>query len=1066
MLSSRDLPRKKALVCPLQIRPSLPLFFPRTFVVGTRRMQPRAGSILLAATILLVALVSCKDSTNPDPLGPPASFVIMSGNQQDDTVGQELPQPLVARITDASGTAVPGAVVSFVVTSGGGSVFSPAVQANAQGIVQNRWTLGTSTAAAQEVEVRSVNPNTGAPIVFGRFQATARPDRPATLTKTDGDGQQGTAGAKLANALRVRVTDQYGNPVPGVTVAWAIAGGGGSVSAPTSTTNTTGHAAAEWTLGPAAGQGSVTATVAGLSAQSFSAFAAAGTPAHVRIAEGNGQRARVATGLSNPLSALVVDANENPVAGVAVAWSVLTGNGTITPRAAATDANGIARADWALGQTAGGQSARASVAGIASVDFTATADPGNPAGIAVVSGNGQSASVGTALPVPLVVRVVDPYGNAVPDVTVTFAGTGGSLSAQAATTSATGEAQAVWTLPTAAGAYTTNASVTGLAAAQFTATATAGAAASWAKTGGDAQNGGVGQPLADSLTVRILDQYGNPVSGVSVTWTPNGGGSVSPPTSVTSATGHASTRRTLSTTPGVHTTLASVSGLSQLTFTAAAGAGPAVTLEKVSGDAQSGGLNQPLANPLVVRLRDQYGNAVPGATLQWTVIGGGGSVSPTSAVSNADGLASTNWTIGGTGANQVRAIHGALNVTFTATVTGLSAATVNPGNFRDRVGVIGQATTLTARVLDANGVPIANATVEWVLTGGSGDLSVSASTTDASGQASTDFTPGIAAGSNFVEARAAGATPGRYLIWTRALAPARVVAVTGDNQNGVVGQPMPTEIRARVEDQHGNGVYGDTVRFSVTGGGYVERPFFVTDSLGFTASTKWIPGAPGAATVTASASGHSTTFDASVVASSSPSLFIENQPLGQLSPLGGTSPSLAPVTVRLVDAAGLPISGATVTWTHFGSPITTTTDSEGRSTASVRYTDDPVVQTATISAAGAVATLYIVLRWSGANVTGFASPPPGFLSARVGTRVESPVVASCQDRQGGPAESCSVFVSGAGGTGFGGTFFPAPGYRPPGQRAFFWILPTTPGTYYFWVTRPGAPNYTDARATP
>ncbi len=1031
-------------------------------------MLSRTRGIALGAIISSIVVGSCGDSTSPDGTpGPAASFVIVSGDHQEDTVGQELPQPLVARITDASGRAVPGAVVSFVVTSGGGSVFSPAAQANAQGVVQNRWTLGTSTAPPQQVEVRAVNPTTGAPIVFGRFQATARPDRPATLAKTAGDGQQGIAGATLPNAPEVRVTDQYGNPVPGVSVSWAVANGGGTLSAATSTTDATGHATVEWTLGPAAGQGSITATIAGLPPQSFSAFAAAGTPAHVRVAEGNGQQGRVATALPNPLGAMVVDANENPVAGVAVTWTMVTGNGTITPRAAVTDANGIVRADWGLGTVVGSQSVRASVAGVGDVDFTATATPGNPAEVTVVSGNGQSAAVGTTLPAPLVVRVVDPHGNVVPGVTVNFTANGGSLSASTATTSTTGEAQTVWTLPTTAGPYATDASVPGLAVAQFTATAMAGSAATWAKTRGDGQTAPVGEALPESLTVRVLDQYGNPVPDISVTWTPNGGGSVSPSMSLTSSTGHASTRRTLGTTPGANTTVATAPGLGQLTFSATANPGPGVTLEKVSGDAQSGGLNQPLANVLVVRVRDQYGNPVPGQTVHWTVIGGGGSVSPSSALTTADGLASTSWTLGGTGANQVQAVHGSLNVTFAATVTGLSAATVDPGNFRERVGVIGQASTLTALVRDANGVPIANATVDWVLTGGSGDFSASTSTTDASGQASTSFTPGIAAGSNFVEARVTGATPGRYLIWTRALAPARVVAVTGDNQNGVVGQPMPTEIRARVEDQYGNGVYQDTVRFSITtGGGYVERTFLVTDSLGFTAGTRWIPGVPGAATLTATASGHSTTFDASVVGSSSPSLFIENQPLGRASALGGTSLSLAPVTVRLVDAAGLPISGATVTWTHFGPPLTTTTDAEGRSTAGVTYVDMPGVQTATISAAGAVATLYIVVQWSGANVTGFASPPPGFLSARVGTRVESPVVASCQDRQGGPSQGCSIFVSGAGGTGFGGTIFPAPGYRPQGQQAFFWILPPTPGTYYFWVTRPGAPNFTDARATP
>ena len=1031
-------------------------------------MLSRAREIALGAIISSIVLGSCGDSTSPDDTpGPAASFVIVSGDQQEDTVGQELPQPLVARITDASGRVVPGAVVSFVVTSGGGSVFSPAVQANAQGVVQNRWTLGTSTAAAQEVEVRSVNPNTGAPLVFGRFEATARPDRPATLAKTDGDGQQGIAGAKLPNAPEVRVTDQYGNPVPGVGVSWAVANGGGTLSAATSTTDATGHATVEWTLGPAAGQGSITATIAGLPPQSFSAFAAAGTPAHVRAAEGNGQKGPVATALPNPLGAIVVDANENPVPGVAVSWSIMTGNGTITPREAATDANGIVRADWGLGTVAGTQSARASVAGVGNVDFTATADPGNPAGVAVVSGNAQSATVGTTLPAPLVVRVIDAYGNVVPDVTVNFTPNGGSLTASTATTSDAGEAQTVWTLPTTAGAYATDASVTGLAVAQFTATAIAGSAARWAKTRGDEQGGRVGEVLPESLTVRVLDQHGNPVSGVSVTWTPNGGGSVSPSTSITSSTGYASTRRTLGTTPGANTTLGTASGLGQLTFTATANPGPTVSLEKVSGDAQSGGLNQPLANPLVVRLRDQHGNPVPGQTVHWTVIGGGGSVSPPSALTNAEGLASTSWTLGGTGANQVQALNGSLTVTFAGTVTGLSAATVDPGNFRDRVGVIGQPTTLAATVRDAAGVPVANATVEWVLTGGSGNLSASTSNTDASGMASIEFTPGIAAGSNFVEARVAGATRGRYMVWTRALAPARVVTVTGDNQNGVVGQPMPTDIRARVEDVHGNGVYGDTVRFGITsGGGYVERPFLVTDSLGFTAATRWIPGAPGAATVTASASGHFTTFDASVVASSTPSLFIENQPLGKAAPFGApiSGAGTDPVTVRLIDAGGAPIVGATVTWAGWLTPVITTTDSEGRSTASVRYfNDNPGIQTATISATGASATLYIVVQPSGANINAYPSPPPGVLSARVGTRIEVPVVVRCQDRQGGPAPTCGARgVSGPNGEGFGGTLLPAPGYRPEGEVAYYWILPALPGTYYFWAGM----NYTDARAFP
>jgi hypothetical protein len=257
---------------------------------------------------------ACKDSTSPDEPGPPASFVIVSGDQQQGTVGLELPQPLTARITDASGRAVPEAVVSFVVTSGGGSVFSPAVQANRQGLVQNRWTLGTSTAVPQEVEVRSVNPTTGAPLVFGRFRAAALPDAPANLTKTAGDGQQGTAGQPLPNAIRVRVTDQYGNPVPAVTVTWSVADGGGTLSASSSITDAAGHATVDWTLGVSAGVGRVSASVAGLTAQLFTAFAAAGVPVTLRATDGGGQRGVVGTMLPTSLGIVVVDAHQNPVA--------------------------------------------------------------------------------------------------------------------------------------------------------------------------------------------------------------------------------------------------------------------------------------------------------------------------------------------------------------------------------------------------------------------------------------------------------------------------------------------------------------------------------------------------------------------------------------------------------------------------------------------------------------------------------------------------------------------------------------------------------------------------------
>jgi hypothetical protein len=47
---------------------------------------------------------------------------------------------------------------------------------------------------------------------------------------------------------------------------------------------------------------------------------------------------------------------------------------------------------------------------------------------------------------------------------------------------------------------------------------------------GDRQSGTIGEPLADSLVVRVVDRFRDPVGGSEVTWTAEVGGSESPAT--------------------------------------------------------------------------------------------------------------------------------------------------------------------------------------------------------------------------------------------------------------------------------------------------------------------------------------------------------------------------------------------------------------------------------------------------------------------------------------------------------------------------------------------------------
>jgi hypothetical protein len=90
----------------------------------------------------------------------------------------------------------------------------------------------------------------------------------------------------------------------------------------------------------------------------------------------------------------------------------------------------------------------------------------------------------------------------------------------------------------------------------------------------------------------------------------------------------------------------------------------------VSGDAQTGPALQQLPAPLVVAVTAIDGLGVPDITVDFTT-GGGGSFGQASVITDADGLASTTWTLGsGEGAQTATATVADLGqVTFTTTAT-------------------------------------------------------------------------------------------------------------------------------------------------------------------------------------------------------------------------------------------------------------------------------------------------------------------------------------------------------------------------------------------------------------
>jgi plastocyanin len=208
------------------------------------------------------------------------------------------------------------------------------------------------------------------------------------------------------------------------------------------------------------------------------------------------------------------------------------------------------------------------------------------------------------------------------------------------------------------------------------------------KETGDNQNGVVNTQLASDFCVKVT-QSGSAVSGVGVNWSTSSGGTMTPTSRNTAASGIACSRFTLGTTAGSQTAQASVTGAngSPVTFNATADPGNATTLVKSGGDNQSGDVGADLAEPLNVLVTDNFGNGIGAALVTWLVGSGTATLNPISGPTNASGLASTTVTVGAAGPIVITASAAGLvgspqtfNVTGTTPVPPPSAITITVQN--------------------------------------------------------------------------------------------------------------------------------------------------------------------------------------------------------------------------------------------------------------------------------------------------------------------------------------------------------------------------------------------------
>lgn len=162
-------------------------------------------------------------------------------------------------------------------------------------------------------------------------------------------------------------------------------------------------------------------------------------------------------------------------------------------------------------------------------------------------------------------------------------------------------------------------------------------------TGGGGQSATVATTLPLPLKVAATNPYsGQPDAGVTVTFSDGGkGGTFNPISAVTDANGNVSTTYTLPTKSGTYTLTASAASFGPVTTTATALPGPAIKIVSYGGAKQTATVGTTLPKPIVTQARDIYNNGVPGVNVAFTV--SAGSLSPTSGVTDAKGLASTSY---------------------------------------------------------------------------------------------------------------------------------------------------------------------------------------------------------------------------------------------------------------------------------------------------------------------------------------------------------------------------------------------------------------------------------------
>ncbi|HEY7481221.1 MAG TPA: invasin domain 3-containing protein [Gemmatimonadales bacterium] len=438
---------------------------------------------------------------------------------------------------------------------------------------------------------------------------------------------------------------------------------------------------------------------------------------------------------------------------------------------------------------------------------------------------------------------------------------------------------------------------------------------------GDRQNGTVGQPLGDSLVVRVTDQFGMPAESVTVVWQAEGGGAVDPATSVTASDGRASARRMLGPEAKTYFTLASVEEIpDSVTFTSTALAARLVLTSALPAIAVSG---EPLSPQPELQLEDADGSSIAREGVEVTVAifsGGGGSLhGGTSATSNAEGkVVFTDLALRGS-PGTYRLIFATDEAFAPFTTPPIALGVGAPSSIGgvtgdDQTATVGQAVAIdpAVKVLDEDGNPLSGIPVTFTVTRGGGTVSDNTPVTGEDGIATVgEWKLGPSAGANTLSAVVSQLDlEGSPVVFSATGVPGPVSAsrstVTANPANiSASNGASASTITVTVLDGFGNPLSGVDVTLAVDGSGHsLTQPGGPTDERGV-ATGRLSATTTGARTVSATANGVSLDEKATVtVGAGAPSAAASSASV----PNGQAGQSTV-IEIQLKDALGNPTPG-------------------------------------------------------------------------------------------------------------------------------------------------------------